>query len=349
MFKEMDLSDVQLISPSRGRFHKNYFPRNNYGYSNYRYNKGRTFVDMEIAEYPEFGTYFCPYENNEIDNKRYFIKFSNYNKDYPPPFHSIKLSYELKNGNELLNAKKSSCFLIYIFFNENQEWLRLNIDLDSITAISLGENNFEENKKYSNKKKEQIIYFYLKYPPKIGHKNFNENSNNSNENDYENISIEDEEGKINLKDDNSNNFSINNNRDEEKNNSFNSSNNGEDVFNIKNNQNESNEDKIDKNHFEIKNNDVENNINNNINIQNNDIKIQNNNNIINGDKNEEKNDDLKIQTMNSQKYINKIQLFKEKENSNNISNIEQELNKSDNCLSQKIELIIKNETEKKWK
>ena len=78
MFKGMDLSDVQVISPSRGRFHKNYFSRENFSNKNYRNNKGRTFIDMDISDYPEFGTYFCPYENNEIDNRRYFIKFSTY-------------------------------------------------------------------------------------------------------------------------------------------------------------------------------------------------------------------------------------------------------------------------------
>ena len=52
MLKTMDLSDVQVLSPSRGRFHKNYFSRDNYIHSNYRSNKGRTFIDMEIADYP---------------------------------------------------------------------------------------------------------------------------------------------------------------------------------------------------------------------------------------------------------------------------------------------------------
>ena len=113
MFKGMDLSDVQVISPSRGYFHKNHFPRENFSRSNYRNNKGRMFLDMEIIDYPEFGTYYCPYENKEIDNRRYFIKFASYNKDYPLSQHKIKLSYELKNGNLDLH-NKSSYFLIYV-------------------------------------------------------------------------------------------------------------------------------------------------------------------------------------------------------------------------------------------
>ena len=64
----MDLSDVQVISPSRNRTHKVYFQRDHV-HSNYRKSNGRTFVDMEVIDYPEFGTYYCPAENNEIDNK----------------------------------------------------------------------------------------------------------------------------------------------------------------------------------------------------------------------------------------------------------------------------------------
>ena len=67
--------------------------------------------------------------------------------------------------------------IVNIFFNENKEWLRFNIDIDSIGKICMGENNFGEIKKNSNKKKEQTIYFYLKYPPKVGHKGINENAN----------------------------------------------------------------------------------------------------------------------------------------------------------------------------
>ena len=163
MFKGMDLSDVQIISPSRGRFYKNYFSRENFTRSNYRNNKGRTFIDMDILEYPEFGTYFCPYENNGIDSRRYFIKFSTYDKDFPTPHHSIKFSYELKNENEAMHNNKSSYFLIYIFFNENNEWLRFNIDLDSITKICLGENNFDDEKKNSNNSKSSRgIYIFHK-------------------------------------------------------------------------------------------------------------------------------------------------------------------------------------------
>ncbi len=200
MFKAMDLSDVQVISPSRGRFYKNYFQRENFPRSNYRNNKGRTFLDMDISDYPEFGTFFCPSENNGIDNKRYFIKFSTYNKDYPTPHHNVQLSYELKNGSEELH--KSSSFLIYIFFNQNQEWLRFNVDLDSITKISLGENNFDEVRQFPHKKKEQTIYFYLKYPPKIGHKGVDGiNVSGEPSNDDENISNDDDEYKNSIKED----------------------------------------------------------------------------------------------------------------------------------------------------
>ena len=324
MLKTMDLSDVQVLSPSRGRFHKNYFSRDNFNHSNYRNNKGRTFIDMEIGDYPEFGTYYCPYENNDCDNKRYFIKFSNYSKNFPSSHHNVKLSFELKNGNEAIHNKSSS-FYMYIFFNENKEWLKFHIDLDSITKISLGENNFDENKKfsnYSNKKKEQTLYFYLKYPPKIGYKNFNENTNMSNSNDYDNSSNNNNEDNIKdeEEDDKEEENKENDNDDIniEKKMSFNSSNNG-DIFEIKINEKENKEEK----------NKFDNNIINN--------------NIINGSLNDDINDNLKIKNnLNSDKLINKIQLFKEKEDekvcsTNNISNSKYDyiLIKSNKCLSQK--------------
>ena len=342
MLKTMDLSDVQVLSPSRGRFHKNYFSRDNYIHSNYRSNKGRTFIDMEIADYPEFGTYFCPYENNECDNQRYFIKFSNYSKNFPVSHHNVKVSYELKNGNDAL-LKKSSAFYIYIFFNENKEWLKFHIDLDSITKISLGEKNFDENKKYqnysnfSNKKKEQTLYFYLKYPPRIGYKNYNDNTNtsNSNSNDYDNISNDNENNNSKNEDDNeekkSNDDDDDNDNDNdidddddiniEKRMSFNSSNNGD--------QYDNNEEKIEKkilNNNIINNNEINGSLNDDIDIDDS-LKIKNN--------------------LKSDKLINKIQLLeKEKEeekdcstnnNSNSNSKYDFVLIKSNKCLSQKID------------
>ena len=285
---------------------------------------------MEIADYPEFGTYFCPYENNECDNRRYFIKFSNYSKNFPTSHHNVKLSYELKNGNDFMN-KKALSFYMYIFFNENKEWLKFHIDLDSVTKISLGEKNFDENKKYSNysnKKKEQTLYFYLKYPPKIGYKNFNENTNtsNSNSNDYDNISDGNEE---NNKDEDENEKEKNSNDDKDNDDikinkkiSFNSSNNG-DILEIKINQNEINEEKK--------------------NFYNNII----NNNIINGNLNDDIdiNDSLKINNnIQSDKLINKMPLFKENEDekdcsTNANSKYDFVLIKSNKCLSQKLDNI----------
>ena len=189
MFRAMDLSDVQVISPSRNRIHKIYYPRDNRNHNNYRKINGRTFLDMEIVDYPEFGTYFCPLENNETENKRYFIRFSKYNKYFPNDSHNIKISYEIKKGNDEL--QKSPYFLIYIFFDKSQEWLRFNIDVDSISRICLGENNNNEVRKNPLKKREQTIYFYLKYPPKIGHKKPEDNPE-------ENISNIEEEQKKEL-------------------------------------------------------------------------------------------------------------------------------------------------------
>ena len=195
MFRAMDLSDVQVISPSRSRQHKMFFQRENHTHSNYRKCNGRTFVDMEVTDYPEFGTYFCPLENNESENKRYFIRFSKYNKYYPEANHNIKISYEIKKGDG--DVHKTPYFLIYIFFNKNQEWLRFNIDLDSISRISLGENNNSEVRRNPAKKREQTIYFYLKYPPKVGHKKPTEDSSNSNEDNNSILNIE-EDSKKNL-------------------------------------------------------------------------------------------------------------------------------------------------------
>ena len=324
----MDLSDVQVISPSRGRFHKNYFNKDNLARSNYRTSKGRTFIDMDITDYPEFGTYYCPYENNESDNRRYFIKFATYSKDYPISNHNVKLSFELKNRNELLH--KSSYFLIYVFFNENQEWLRFNIDLDSITKICMGENNFEQLKKNSNQKKEQTIYFYLKYPPKVGHKGINDNENSINENEYENSSEdddEDEESKEKMKEDKNENKS---NLDIDKLNSFNSSK-IEDEFEIKS-QTEENYDK--KIEFKIINNEE-----NSINTKN--------------EKDyEETNKNLDLQnSVNSYEFIKTTHSPDEKEeeeknySSKKISNFDIEKNSSEKCLNEKNELDISKTTE----
>lgn len=192
MFRAMDLSDVQVISPSRNRTRKVFFPKENQFHSNYRKINGRTFVDMEVVDYPEFGTYFCPLENNETENKRYFIRFAKYDKHFPDFNHNCKISYEIKKGSDELY--KTPYFLIYIFFGNNQEWLRFNIDLDSISRICLGENNNNEVRRNQNKKREQIIYFYLKYPPKIGHKKPDENTSISN--DAMNISNTQEKGEI---------------------------------------------------------------------------------------------------------------------------------------------------------
>ena len=191
----MDLSDVQVISPSRNRTHKIFFQRENHMHSNYRKINGRTFLDMEVIDYPEFGTYFCPMENNENENKRYFIKFAKYAKYFPASNHNIKISYEVKKGNDDLH--KTPYFLIYIFFNRNQEWLRFNIDVDSISRICLGDNNNMEVRKNPSKKREQVIYFYLKYPPKIGHKIPSESNSNSND-DVILSTIEDEKTSKNI-------------------------------------------------------------------------------------------------------------------------------------------------------
>ena len=138
---------------------------------------------MDILDYPSFGTFFCPYDNKGTDNKKYFIQFSTYDTELPSSKHNVKLSYELKNGNEEIH--KTSYFLIYIFLNESHECLRFSVDLDSITQICLGENNFEEVKNNTYKKREQTLYFYLKYPPKIDHRKVNETFNNSESNENE--------------------------------------------------------------------------------------------------------------------------------------------------------------------
>ena len=185
MFRAMDLSDVQVISPSRNRTRKIFFQKENQFHSNYRKINGRTFVDMEVVDYPEFGTYFCPLDNNETENKRYFIRFAKYDKHFPDNKHNCKISYEIKKGIEELH--KTPYFLIYIFFGNNQEWLRFNIDLDSISRICLGENNNNEVRRNPTRKREQTIYFYLKYPPKVGHKKPGEGTSNSNEDDVSSI------------------------------------------------------------------------------------------------------------------------------------------------------------------
>ena len=59
MYNAMDLSDIQVLSPSRSRTHKAFFQNNIYSHSNYRTNKRRNFIDMDILDYPSFGSYFC--------------------------------------------------------------------------------------------------------------------------------------------------------------------------------------------------------------------------------------------------------------------------------------------------
>ena len=350
MFKAMDLSDVQVISPSRGRFYKNYFQRENFPRSNYRNNKGRTFLDMDISDYPEFGTFFCPSENNGIDNKRYFIKFSTYNKDYPTPHHNVQLSYELKNGSEELH--KSSSFLIYIFFNQNQEWLRFNVDLDSITKISLGENNFDEVRQFPHKKKEQTIYFYLKYPPKIGHKGVDGiNVSGEPSNDDENISNDDDEYKNSIKEDEKDyqEEKIDENIKKEKHN-LGSDKKVEEKFQIKNNENECNKAKneineINDNIFEIIENDkiIDNDNNSNI-INNNYIDIKDIE-IKEKDNNNNNNNINDVPNMKSSENIKRIQLFKEGDNKENIPNLDLEKYKSDNSIN----LNINNKSEESKK
>ena len=328
----MDLSDVQIISPSRGRFYKNYCQRDNFSRSNYRNNKGRTFLDMDITDYPEFGTFFCPCENNGLDNKRYFIKFSTYCKEYPSPHHNIQLSYELKNGNDDLN--KSSYFLIYIFFNQSQEWLRFNVDLDSITKISLGDNNFDEVRQFPHMKKEQTIYFYLKYPPKIGHKGVDGGDlSGEPSNDYENISNEDEENKNSTKEDDKENQEEKIDKNNKKDNLNSCSNKNEEDPQIKNNENENNEEKSKDNIFEIIKNDeyIE---NNNDNIENLENENDNENSINN------------IQSMKSCENINRIKLFKEEDNKENTSNLDLDKSKSENKID--VNLNIKSEESKKF-
>ena len=303
MYNAMDLSDIQVLSPSRSRTHKAFFQNNIYSHSNYRTNKRRNFIDMDILDYPSFGSYFCPYENRGTDNKKYFIKFSSYDTELPSSKHNVKLSYELKNGNEEIH--KTSYFLIYIFLNESHECLRFSIDLDSITKISLGENNFEDVKKNPYKKREQTLYFYLKYPPKIDHKRVNEAFNNSesNENEENNSSFP---TNSNEKENDENLFNINlNEEDQNQENNFNKK------INLNNNKiNEENVDELNsnkddnENEFKI--------INNDDNINNNTTKEINKNFSLN----DINNSDLSKNTKNEKSCdnINIIESFKSEEN-----------------------------------
>ena len=303
MYNAMDLSDIQVLSPSRRRTHKAFFQNNIYSHSNYRTNKRRNFIDMDILDYPSFGSYFCPYENRGTDNKKYFIKFSSYDTELPSSKHNVKLSYELKNGNEEIH--KTSYFLIYIFLNESHECLRFSIDLDSITKISLGENNFEDVKKNPYKKREQTLYFYLKYPPKIDHKRVNEAFNNSesNENEENNSSFP---TNSNEKENDENLFNINlNEEDQNQENNFNKK------INLNNNKiNEENVDELNsnkddnENKFKI--------INNDDNINNNTTKEINKNFSLN----DINNSDLSKNTKNEKSCdnINIIESFKSEEN-----------------------------------
>ena len=54
-----------------------------------------------------------------------------------------------------------------------------------------------EVRRNPSKKREQTIYFYLKYPPKVGHKKPTEDSQNSNEDNNSSILNIEEESKKN--------------------------------------------------------------------------------------------------------------------------------------------------------
>ena len=340
MYNAMDLSDIQVISPSRSRTHKAFFQNNIYSHANYRTNKRRAFIDMDILDYPSFGTFFCPYDNKGTDNKKYFIQFSTYDTELPSSKHNVKLSYELKNGNEEMH--KTSYFLIYIFLNESHECLRFSVDLDSITQICLGENNFEEVKNNPYKKREQTLYFYLKYPPKIDHRKVNETSNNSesNENEENNSSIptnsnenENDENNlnINLNEENQNQENNFNKKINLNNNKFNeeykldeniNKNDNENEFKIINNNDSINNTKEINRNFSL--NDI-----NNLNLSKNIINEKSCDNInimesfkSEGNLKEKDNQKIKFNEINDENNVNKT------EESSKINNINNVLNKN---------------------
>ena len=294
---------------------------------------------MDILDYPSFGTFFCPYDNKGTDNKKYFIQFSTYDTELPSSKHNVKLSYELKNGNEEMH--KTSYFLIYIFLNESHECLRFSVDLDSITQICLGENNFEEVKNNPYKKREQTLYFYLKYPPKIDHRKVNETSNNSesNENEENNSSIptnsnenENDENNlnINLNEENQNqenNFNkkinLNNNKfnEEYKDENINKNDNENEFKIINNNDSINNTKEINRN-FSL--NDI-----NNLNLSKNIINEKSCDNInimesfkSEGNLKEKDNQKIKFNEVNDENNVNKT------EESSKINNINNDLNKN---------------------
>ena len=141
--------------------------------------------------------------------------------------------------------KKFIYFSIYIFLNDyNKESIKFNIDLDSITSITLGKNNIDNN--FLFKKKEQTLYFYLKYPPKIWYKNNKNDIKISKENNYNNNKNEESKEILNKKIENGKIIKIfNTNEDED--------------FEIINNKIEVNEDKKEnKNFFEMNSSDEDN-------------------------------------------------------------------------------------------
>ena len=130
---------------------RNNFPKNN---------AEKLYNDIRLLDYPEFGTSYCPFENNQTDKKNYFIPISSYNKNFPPNIHrNCKMRYEIYKNPENNNPR---LFDIYIFLNDNKEMFDFQIEINSVSQIIL------EEKENDNK---NIIYFYLKNPPKISYKN----------------------------------------------------------------------------------------------------------------------------------------------------------------------------------
>ena len=131
--------------------------KNNLNYYNKKEYQKSKYIKTE--NYPEFGTYF---NKNE---KTLFIPFSRYNENFPQFNGNCCLCY-IYRLNSILDFP---CFNIVIRLKSGM--LKLVFELNSISNIVLGENNFNNIEKNENKEFIQTFFFYLNKPPKVYFKN----------------------------------------------------------------------------------------------------------------------------------------------------------------------------------
>ena len=169
---------------------ENYNGQNGYLFnkkdSKNKYNDKKKFQNtkyIQTENYPEFGTYFNTFDKNEKCEKKLFIPFSRYSENFPKFNYNCCICY-IYHSNHILDFP---CFNIVIKLNSGM--LKFVFDLNSISEIILGENNYDNFQK--EEELIQTVYFYLNKPPKVYFK-YIKNSENEKEKNTNEILLEKE-------------------------------------------------------------------------------------------------------------------------------------------------------------